>query len=284
MKLTAKLTSLAVVLAVLVSAFAFVFVGSAGAQATQARVRVAHMSPDAPAVDVYVDGAKALTNVPFKTISDYLPLPAGEHRFEVRPTGAAATDKAVIDAKATVEGGKAYTVAAINEVAKIQPLVLTDDLTAPAAGKAKVRVVHASPDAPAVDVAVKGGPVLISNLVFGKASDVLSVDAKSYDLEVRAAGTTTVALPLNGVNLEAGKIYTVFASGKLANLAPVLNAFNPAASGQGGVAAPTAAPATGIGGSHEAGFNFELVVIATLAVVTLIATGLLRTNGRAGRK
>ncbi len=275
MKQISKLAGLGLVLGLLVSSFAFIFNSEAAqAQAGQGRVRVAHMSPDAPAVDIYVDGNKALTNVPFKTVSDYIALPAGEHRFEVRPTG---TNTSVIDAKATLAAGKDYTVAAINEVAKIAPLVLEDDTAAPASGKAKVRVVHASPDAPAVDIAVKGGPVLVSNLAFGKASDTLAVDANTYDLEVRAAGTTTVALPLPGVKLDAGKIYTVFASGKLANLAPVVTAVSPAAAAPAGGAAatpaasaPAAAPAAGIGGATESnGFNLALVLVAAFALVAL---------------
>src|SRR5688572_6818439 len=96
---------------------ALALVPAASAQGN-ALVRVVHASPDAPAVDVYVDGAKALTNVPFFTASDYLPLPAGEHRFQVTLTGNAA-DQAVIDAKATVEAGKAYTVAATGKVTEI---------------------------------------------------------------------------------------------------------------------------------------------------------------------
>lgn len=76
-------------------------------------------------------------------------------------------------------------------------------------------MVHTSPDAPAVDVAVKGGPVLFSNLPFPRASQYLVVAAGTYDLEVRVAGTTTVALELPGVSLESGKTYTVFAVGSV---------------------------------------------------------------------
>jgi subtilisin family serine protease len=39
---------------------------------TPARVRVVHASPDAPAVDILVNGAVALSNVPFTAVSDYL--------------------------------------------------------------------------------------------------------------------------------------------------------------------------------------------------------------------
>ena len=78
---------------------------------------------------------------------------------------------------------------------------------------ARIRVVHASPDAPAVDVAVRDGDVLIENLVFPDASDYLSVPADTYDLEVRPTGTTDVALDLPGVELEAGMVYSVYAIG-----------------------------------------------------------------------
>jgi hypothetical protein len=271
-----KYARLALAFAMLATAFAFAFSASAAnAQGATGRVRVAHLSPDAPNVDVYVDGAKALSNVPFKAVSDYIALPAGEHRFEVRVAGAAATDKAVIDAKATLEAGKDYTVAAINVVASIAPLVLVDDTAAPAAGKAKVRVVHASPDAPAVDVAVKGGPVLISNLAFGKASDTLSVDAATYDLEVRVAGTTTVALPLAGTKLEAGKIYTVFASGKLANLGVVVTAVSAAPATTAAPAATTAAPSlpsTGMGGAASEDGSAGMI-IAIVGLVALVVAG-----------
>jgi len=44
---------------------------AAFAQSGTAKVRVVHASPDAPAVDVIVNGNKALTNVPFFTASAY---------------------------------------------------------------------------------------------------------------------------------------------------------------------------------------------------------------------
>src|SRR5215212_6366718 len=108
------------------------------AQSGTAKVRVVHASPDAPAVDVYLDGNKVLTNVPFFTASDYLDVPAGPHDIKVTPTGDANT--AVIDAKGvSIEAGKAHTVAATGKLAELKPTVYVDNLSAPAAGKAHVR-------------------------------------------------------------------------------------------------------------------------------------------------
>jgi hypothetical protein len=179
-------------------------------------VNVIHASPDAPAVDVYVDGQKALENLGFGAASGWVALPAGEHRVQVTATGTAA-DAAVIDATLELTEGAAYEVAAIGVVAEISAAVNQVNLSVPADDSARVRVIHASPDAPAVDIALKGGDVLVPNLAFPDASDYLTVPGGTYDLEVRVAGAMDVALDLPGVELEAGKVYSVYAIGHVAD-------------------------------------------------------------------
>jgi hypothetical protein len=185
-----------------------------------ARVRVVHASPDAPAVDVWVNDSVAFSNAPFKGITTYAPLDTGTYNVKVVPTGA--TEPVVINADLTLEA-KDYTVVAVGKLADIEPLVLVDNNSLPAEGKAHVRFVHASPDAPAVDIAVKGGPVLFSNVAFKGVGDYLPVDAGTYDLEVRLAGTDTVALAVPGLSLQNQTVYTVFAMG-LAGGDPALTA------------------------------------------------------------
>ena len=186
---------------------------SALADAHEARVRVVHASPDAPAVDVWVNGSVAFSNAPFKGITDYAKLEPGTYNVQVTPTGA--TEPVVIDADLALETQTDYTVVAVGKLENIEPLVLVDNNSAPAAGKAHVRFVHASPDAPAVDIAVAGGPVLFANVAFKGVGDYLPVDAGTYDLEARVAGTETVALSIPGVALENGTVYTIFAMGLL---------------------------------------------------------------------
>ncbi|MFN2224905.1 MAG: DUF4397 domain-containing protein, partial [Anaerolineae bacterium] len=148
---------------------------SAMAQSDMARVRVVHASPDAPAVDVWVDGSVAFSNAPFKGITDYAELSPAAYQVQVTPTGA--TEPVVIDANLDLAAGTDYTVVAVGLLDNIEPLVLVDNNSAPAAGKAHVRFVHASPDAPAVDIAVaNGGPVLFSNVPFKGVGDYLPVD------------------------------------------------------------------------------------------------------------
>jgi hypothetical protein len=188
------------------------------AQATKARVRVVHASPDAPAVDVWVNDQVAFSNAPFKGITQYAALDPGNYNVKVVPTGA--TEPVVIEADLGLDA-KDYTVVAVGKLADIEPLVLVDDNTLPMSGKARIRFVHASPDAPNVDIAVKGGPVLFENVPFKQAFPYITVDAGTYDLEVRIHDTGDVALEVPGVSVQGQTVYTVFAMG-LAGGTPAL--------------------------------------------------------------
>jgi hypothetical protein len=180
------------------------------APATQARVMAVHASPDAPAVDLLVDNAVVGTGLAYPNHTAYLNVTAGTRNVKVNVSG---TSTSVIDANLPVTGGAIYSVFATGAAASIEPLVVPDDLATPAAGKAHVRFVHLSPDAPAVDVAVAGGAVLFADQSFREYTAFTPVDAGTYDLEVRLAGTPTVALAVPDVTVQAGKIYTVFARG-----------------------------------------------------------------------
>lgn len=266
----------------------FAMAGTSLAAGT-AHVRVLHASPDAPAVDVYLDDkiVDALTNVPFGVISDYLKVPAGAHNVKVYATGT--TSSPVIDADLTLAAGKAYTVAATGAVADIKAQVLQDD-PKPVASKAKVRVVHFSADAPAVDIATAGSAVdeaVVKNLAYPDATDYLALPGGTYDLEVRLAGETTVALALPNVKVQDGRAYSVFAVGSAASPAVGGNALQavvavdataPAAAT--GTVPPTDTVAVTSGGSVQ-GIGvalLPLVVIAGIAFALASTAFVRRTN------
>jgi hypothetical protein len=248
---------------------------AAGAQGSAAHVRVAHFSPDAPAVDIYVDGDKVLSGVEYPTVSEYLQLPAGSYDLAVRPAGAAASSDPVIEATAEVKAGDAYTVAAVGALADIEAQIFTDDLSAPAAGKAKVRVIHAAPEVPAVDVAVEGGPTLFEGAEFPSATDYAEVDAATYPVQVKAAGSDEVLLEAS-LPVKAGTIYSVAAiggAGKDVRLLPVVDATGTGRAPHGGIA-------TGAGGTAPGatvpGLSLVLAGAAVLALAGLSASVLLR--------
>jgi hypothetical protein len=191
--------------------------GAAFAQ-NSGRVRVVHASPNAPTVDVLVDGSKVLENLPFREYSEYLPLSAGSHEIPVNVTG---TNTTVLQAAPTITAGRDYTAIAVGLVGR-QPaldiLLLEDNNTLPVGNTIKVRVVHGAPSAPAVDVYVTtpfesldGKTAALTNVPFKAASGYLQVPPALYQARVTLAGTKTVAIDSHRLVTWAGIIRTVIA-------------------------------------------------------------------------
>jgi hypothetical protein len=160
-----------------------------------------------------------LEDVPFGAVSDYLSLSAGSYQVTIQAAGDAST--VVFDQSLDLEAG-AYTAAAIGELDEdaenaFSVQLLTDDTSAPADDTARLRVVHAAPDAPAVDITVaSSGDVLVDGAAFGDAATV-EVPTGSYTLEVRGDTMSNDGDVVStfDVTVEGGRAYTAFAQGYL---------------------------------------------------------------------
>ena len=176
------------------------------------QVRVVHLSPDAPNVDVLVDGASVATNVPYLTASDYLEVEAGGRNIEIRATGGTA---AVLDADVTVLDGTDYTVLVGDQLASLTIDALQDDNTPPAAGNVKVRLIHGAPSAGLVDIYVTapGADLALATpaltaVDFGDVSPYIEVPAGDYQVRVAPTGTQSVVIDTGALSLAAGQIRT----------------------------------------------------------------------------
>ncbi|MBE7451995.1 MAG: DUF4397 domain-containing protein [Kofleriaceae bacterium] len=96
-----------------------------------------------------------------------------------------------------------------------------DDATDPQPDTARLRVVHASPDAPAVDIYAQGvATPLVTNLAYGQVTPYLELDEGTYTLELRAAGATGApAFTTGPLWVGDDKAYTAVAAGFLASTA-----------------------------------------------------------------
>lgn len=210
------------ILTLAVSIAAFTFVGCDDEEETpmqpvpsNSSTMVIHTSPDAPGVDILVDNAVAGTNLTYFQNTPYLILPSGTRNIKVNVTGTTTT---VIEGNINFVKDKSYSIFAVNSVANIEPLVLEDNLAAPASGKAHVRFIHLSPDAPAVDITLADGTVVFGNISFKGFTAFTPLDAGTYNLQVRLAGTSTVVLDLGNITLTSGEIYTAYARGFVAGV------------------------------------------------------------------
>jgi hypothetical protein len=112
-------------------------------------LRLAHLSPDTPAVDVYLysfgdpSAMVVLHHVAYGDVSPYEQVAPGEYTVAMRAAGAASSSKPVLSTTIDVISGDAYTVAGVGPFSGLKLQVLDDRLTTPP-NKALVRVIQAS--------------------------------------------------------------------------------------------------------------------------------------------
>jgi len=87
--------------------------------------------------------------------------------------------------------------------------------------EAEVMVVHASPDAPSVDLLINDVKVNTTPLTFPNNTGYLELPAGTQNVKVNAAGTSTTVINAN-LDLEADKDYSVFAINTLDNIEPLV--------------------------------------------------------------
>lgn len=177
----------------------------------QTELRVIHASPDAPKVNVLLDGDAVLTEVDYKGGSGLNSLDRGTYDITVDAITPAGDATVITVNDAVLDADTDYTVLAIGKVANstLAPLVIGNPDTAVTSGQARAQVVHAAPDAPAVSVYVTApgadlaGATALGTFSFGEDLGPVEVPAGNYQIRVTLAGNPasvvfdagTVALP-----------------------------------------------------------------------------------------
>lgn len=196
------------------------------------RAQVVHGAPAAPPVDVFVTApgadltqAAPLGSFEFKESLGPAVIPAGEYQIRVTLPGEPGTVVFDSGTVALPDGGDLLIVAVENTGpgAALISLLVADGVSSfeilDAATPTGFRVIHASSDAPPVDIYVNGG-LLLESVPFPAFSDFVSADPGNYQVTVTAEnnpGAVVIDAPLT---LEAGQEYSVYAAGLLAGIEP----------------------------------------------------------------
>jgi hypothetical protein len=184
------------------------------------RVRVVHAIPDAPPLDVYLDGARIAEGISFFDASRYGgPYPAGEYLVELREAGAPPSGTPILSRTLQLSESLPYdySISALGTLtttdsaaARISFFVDLDN--APPAGQGRFALIHAAPDAPSVDILIDGTRTY-TDVAYRDVRGYLPVAPGTYTVAVAAVGgapfyTTTASI-------RAGESVTLWASGLL---------------------------------------------------------------------
>ncbi|UQU66326.1 DUF4397 domain-containing protein [Couchioplanes caeruleus] len=244
-------------------------------------VRLAHLSPDTPAVDVYLKSQSGAVDdqkfdgVAYGAMSNYLRLPTGSYSVAMRKAGAPASTRPVLTTQVTVGDGGAYTVAGVGRYADLGLRVFKDDLRLPGRDESKIRIIQASVRAPVLDVGGANGAAIADRVPFATTTGYREVNPGKWTVKVQpSGGGATSDLPCT---LGAGNVYSLLVlDGKKGSLEPELHID---AARQGGV--PQGGVATGAGGSRP---RDPLPAALLLAALTAMITGGVFLALRRGRR
>lgn len=213
------LAAIAVALTIVAPSTAFAAAGSpaqgtarTAAAAETGWLRLGHFSPDTKAVDVRVSALRGgtvvfnLSDVGYGDVSAYAPLPDGEYAVSMIAAGSGDWTNLAISGTVSVHGDSATTVAAYGPSAELRLQSFPDDLTAPAAGNARIRLIQASTITPTVDVRTSTGVPIAEDARAGSATSYAEVPAGPWTLQLTGEGVEDSA----DVDLAPGSVTTLF--------------------------------------------------------------------------
>lgn len=182
------------------------------------RVRVAHASPDAPAVDVYANDTLLVPSLSLGQMTGHMALPAGTYTLAVRPAGSPVADVPVASSEVTLDPSTpAVTVAAVGEVGAGTLVLQTfaDQVAGIQPEQARLAVINAVPGATVdVSVADESGTALAAALETGAQSSTVDVPAGEFMILVGIKGVEApVDLVVPAETYFGGVYYTVLVFG-----------------------------------------------------------------------
>ncbi len=229
-------------------------------------VRLAHLSPNTPPVDVYLysygmpNAMIVLKHVAYGTVSPYERVPHGEYTVAMRGAGAAPSSTPVLSNNLMVHPGHAYTVAGVGPNKALRLQVLDDQLTTPK-GKSLVRVIQASLKEHHVTVTA-GRATLARNLPFASITKYGTNSPGTWMVHAKGGSETWSGQ----VKLTPGTIHTLVVLDSSSGL-EVTDLMDAA----GSSVMPNGGAATGFGGTAPVPGSSPLPWLAAVAAGALLA-------------
>jgi Domain of unknown function (DUF4397) len=230
-------------------------------------IRLAHLSPNTPAVDVYLysfgnssTAQIVLHHVAYGTVSPYEAVTAGDYTVAMRATGASPSSQPVLSTSVTIDAGHAYTVAGMGPKSGLRLQVLDDQLTTPS-GKSAVRVIQASLKQQTIKFTC-GGQAIVPKATFASVSSYQAIPANTWTMQAIGSGDTATGR----FDMSAGTVHTMVVLDG-ANGLEIVNLEDAAGAGQ----PPVGGVTTGFGGTAGHGPGSPLPWLAVIGAGALVA-------------
>lgn len=175
-----------------------------------------HGSPATPGLSIEVDNTLYNSNsFDYSTYFDYYNFRTGKRNFSFNAVNAA---NSLLDTVVTFEPDKTYSFFISDDEESFLPVIVEDELETPAAGKAMIRLVHLSPDAPEVSLQLGGEETdLFEDQAYREVSEFVEIDAERADFNLKTSANGETVVDAKGISIKEGRIYTLVVRGYVAS-------------------------------------------------------------------
>ena len=176
-------------------------------------VRFLHAVPDGEEVDIYINDTPFYKGLEFTEFSPSVYIPEGNYTVTVYLEDT--RENPIVTQSINVKVNELVTIAIVGDGKNIELIPVVEETEIVSGNNSKVRVVHLSPNAPAVNIAVDGQEIF-SNVKYKDITEYIPLPARTYAVNVNEAVTNKQLLQ-NQVTINPGRIYTFYAVGNMPN-------------------------------------------------------------------
>jgi len=176
-------------------------------------LNIIHAIPTTELLDFFVDNTRANNeDFGFTKKLGYYNLYSGERQLNITKKNSATS---ILSEKFKMEPERGYSLFIIDKVEAPKFLLVKDSVSLPATGKANVRFINLSPDAPALNLAIAGTATnLFTDKAFKQYSEFTTINAgEKVTFNATNKESGAIETTLADVKIESGKTYTIWVKG-----------------------------------------------------------------------
>lgn len=176
-------------------------------------IRFLHGSPNAPAIDVYINDKLLVKNFNYREFTDYVKLTSGTYNIKIYRSDNG--KNLLYNNNFNVPGNKIFTAAVIGDFPENFELYPIEERYAGVnnINKAKVRFVNLMPNSTPVDFVIPVGNILFGNVMYKDVKDYIEMSPRNYTFEITYPNSTTNILYIPNIRLRGDRFYTIYAIG-----------------------------------------------------------------------
>jgi hypothetical protein len=178
--------------------------------AQQVSLRFTHSVEGLGSIDVYAEMLRLTGALNYGQSAGDALIVAGEYLFRLLPASSEATAAPWGQALLTLDGGAHYTLLLSGSAETPQFTLLRDDTTPLEAGRSRIAVIAADPQAAPATIALASGGTVAADLAYGQQSDAAVIPVGSDTLRVSVGDQV---IDETEIDFAEARLYTILVTG-----------------------------------------------------------------------